>query len=423
MADDPTDKQEDEAERIKAMMAAASAEWSHPRGAPQPSSTAGGGRGHGAVPAGRGAPQPSRAADIKALRTPPPGYICFRCNLPGHFIQHCEASADELASAPRRAPTGIPPWQLRAVEAGTDAKKGFVMPDGTIAVIAPDEKKFEKARQRRTSALATEAEVPDELRCPVSHGLFVEPVVLPCCGASVSNNVIDQALVEAADGSSTCVLCNTANVAVLDVVPNKQMREALRAYLDDVRQQSGGAPAAATAGATEVEPAVAVPTAAPAASPAEPAASVQLAQGPAFSHRYVHESMSGAFQESCAGDAAEDIAPLEVTAGAPAATGAPAASSMVQQQQMAMLMQQNAYMNRMRMMQQQWAYQQQMGYQQQQMGYPQQQMGYLQQQQQMSYLQQQQQRQWAQQQQQQPVPQGTSASQLIEPAAKRRRQE
>jgi len=57
--------------------------------------------------------------------------------------------------------------------------------------------------------------VPDELKCPITKTLFRDPVVLPCCGASVSGDAVLQALIDdpSSDGT-TCALCGTAGVKV-----------------------------------------------------------------------------------------------------------------------------------------------------------------------------------------------------------------
>ena len=49
-------------------------------------------------------------------RTPPPNYVCFRCNKPGHYIQFCPTNNDpKFDIARRRAPVGIPRSQLKRV--------------------------------------------------------------------------------------------------------------------------------------------------------------------------------------------------------------------------------------------------------------------------------------------------------------------
>ena len=77
------------------MMTAANAEWQRPS-----MGSAGKGKGGGGMPTGR-QPPPSAGAQ----RAPPPNYVCFRCNTPGHYIQFCPTNGDPKFDQVQR-PTG-----------------------------------------------------------------------------------------------------------------------------------------------------------------------------------------------------------------------------------------------------------------------------------------------------------------------------
>jgi hypothetical protein len=180
--------------------------------------------------------------------TPPPGYVCYRCRQPGHFIQHCPNlsvadGGDEGTAAVRRAPVGIPMRNLQKIAASSDADiaGGFLMADGSIARMVADERMFSKATSKSHEKVDAEA-VPEELKCPITKKLFRDPVVLPCCGASVSGDAVLQALIDdpSSDGT-TCALCGTTGVKVDEVIPNKQMRDALKAFFEDVKHAKGDA--------------------------------------------------------------------------------------------------------------------------------------------------------------------------------------
>ena len=47
--------------------------------------------------------------------------------------------------------------------------------------------------QAKHQAQLDAEQVPEELRCPVTNSLFRHAVLLPCCGASVSDDAIGQA--------------------------------------------------------------------------------------------------------------------------------------------------------------------------------------------------------------------------------------
>ncbi|KAH0894804.1 hypothetical protein HID58_057233, partial [Brassica napus] len=49
-------------------------------------------------------------------KTPPPGYICHRCNVAGHCIHHCPTNGDSNYNVKRvKPPTGIPKYMLVAL--------------------------------------------------------------------------------------------------------------------------------------------------------------------------------------------------------------------------------------------------------------------------------------------------------------------
>ena len=123
------------------------------------------------------------------------------------------------------------------------------MPDGSIAKMVADTDTFNKARDAAKQGereRAVEAEVPAELRCPVSRSLLRNAVLLPCCGASVSDDAIGTALVEGtvaeweatdAAAGATCTLCGTQGVRVDEVIPNHiiQLEGAGRRLNSDIR--------------------------------------------------------------------------------------------------------------------------------------------------------------------------------------------
>lgn len=180
---------EAEAAKIKMMMAAAGAEWQAPR--PRFPDASGKGRGGGGR--GGGGRGDGLGSDGRPIRKPPAGYVCFRCNQPGHYIQFCPSNGEpnEPQQQQRRRPVGIPTVFLKTVEADVG---GFQMADGTVARMVPDGSTFNKETRNAVKGVRLDPKlVPEELRCPMTKGLFREPVVLPCCGASVSNDAVAQA--------------------------------------------------------------------------------------------------------------------------------------------------------------------------------------------------------------------------------------
>ncbi|GMH33439.1 hypothetical protein BSKO_01273 [Bryopsis sp. KO-2023] len=96
------------------------------------------GRGRGVLqgPRGRG----GRNRGGRGLGIPPYGYVCHRCNIPGHYIEDCPTNGDPAYDFKRvRYPTGIPSSMLEKDDQG-----GLLMPNGERARLKPNLKKFEQ---------------------------------------------------------------------------------------------------------------------------------------------------------------------------------------------------------------------------------------------------------------------------------------
>ncbi|KAG9454234.1 hypothetical protein H6P81_007138 [Aristolochia fimbriata] len=64
-------------------------------------------------------------------KTPPQGYICHRCKVPGHFIQHCPTNGDPNYDIKRvKPPIGIPKSMLMATPEGS-----YALPSRAVAVL------------------------------------------------------------------------------------------------------------------------------------------------------------------------------------------------------------------------------------------------------------------------------------------------
>ncbi len=122
-------------------------------------------------------------------RVPPPGYVCYRCSQPGHFIQHCPTNGDPRYDVPKvKRALGIPRSFLQEIKGGKneDLKdmKGVVrLADGTLAMVRPDEETFKKAIATVDNPHVRE-ETPTELQCPICELLLEDAVLVPCCGNS-----------------------------------------------------------------------------------------------------------------------------------------------------------------------------------------------------------------------------------------------
>jgi protein MPE1 len=75
-------------------------------------------------------------------RTPPPGYVCFRCGDKGHYISHCPTIGNsEFDNRPRiKRTTGIPKMFLKTVEDKSQVNGGLMITqDGEFVVAQPNE--------------------------------------------------------------------------------------------------------------------------------------------------------------------------------------------------------------------------------------------------------------------------------------------
>lgn len=171
---------------------------------------------------------------------PPPGYVCRRCNVKGHWIQACPTNDDPdfkpVFQAKRT--TGIPRSFLKTVEKPIDeeAAKGVMLnADGEYVQVMTDTKTWEKFQEKANaskaqaaSADAASKEIRERgLECPIDKRRFVDPVKTPCCGKTYCRECIDNAL---ADGDLVCPNCGKEEVLMDDLVSDEDMVSSLRAY-------------------------------------------------------------------------------------------------------------------------------------------------------------------------------------------------
>lgn len=150
--------------------------------------------------------------------TPPPGYICHRCNVPGHFIQHCPTNDDPTFDIKRtKPPTGIPSSMLVASPDGL-----YALPGGVAAVFKPNEAAFEKEIQGVPSTRSF-ADLPAELYCPLCRAVMKDAVLAgKCCFQSFCDKCIREYIM-----SNSLCICGAKNVLADDLIPNKTVRDTI----------------------------------------------------------------------------------------------------------------------------------------------------------------------------------------------------
>eukprot|EP00249_Psilotum_nudum_P024833 c29303_g1_i1 orf=335-3025(-) len=156
-------------------------------------------------------------------KTPPPGYICHRCGVSGHYIQHCPTNGDPAFDIKKvKPPTGIPKSMLVANPDGS-----YALPSGGVAVLRPNEAVFEKEIEFLPSNKAV-GEIPLELRCPLCGGVLKDAVLTSkCCFKSYCDKCIRDQIIT----KGRCV-CGMSNVLADDLLPNRTLREAINRLLE-----------------------------------------------------------------------------------------------------------------------------------------------------------------------------------------------
>lgn len=171
---------------------------------------------------------------------PPPGYVCYRCQQKGHWIQACPTNSDPDFKPVARVKrtTGIPRSFLKAHNAEDgDPESGSVFMDssGVLVTVRTDDRAWSKfqektnvIKQQAAKIEAANKELRERgLECPIDESLFVDPVKTPCCGKTYCHRCIDDALVE---GGLVCPNCSEESVLIDDLVPDEEMVEKIRAY-------------------------------------------------------------------------------------------------------------------------------------------------------------------------------------------------
>ncbi|CAM6091561.1 unnamed protein product [Calypogeia fissa] len=157
-------------------------------------------------------------------KTPPPGYVCHRCGVAGHFIQHCPTNGDpDYDKKKIRPPTGIPRSMLDVDPEGT-----YFLPTGEVAVMKPNESAFDREAAFLPSSSRQIVDIPPELLCPLCKEVLKDAVLTSkCCFRSYCDHCIRSLII----AKGECV-CGASNVLTDDLLPNKTLREAIDCLLE-----------------------------------------------------------------------------------------------------------------------------------------------------------------------------------------------
>jgi len=162
-------------------------------------------------------PVQSNGRGMQMRKNPPVGYVCYRCNQPGHFIYDCPTNGDpnfNVQKRPRETWYGVP--------------KSFLAQNGTGFEFRPNENEFTKliSISGRTQTGISQDTVPKELTCPICKKLLNNAVIIPCCSETTCDDCIRSALL---NDNFTCPLCSSA-VVPDQLIPNKAVRRTVENY-------------------------------------------------------------------------------------------------------------------------------------------------------------------------------------------------
>ncbi|XP_057977019.1 E3 ubiquitin ligase PARAQUAT TOLERANCE 3-like isoform X2 [Malania oleifera] len=216
--DAPPPSKADEDSKIKALIDTPALDWQR-----QGSDGFGAGRGFGRGVGGRMMGGRGFGRVGLERKTPPQGYICHRCKVPGHFIQHCPTNGDPNYDIKRvKPPTGIPKSMLMANPDGS-----YALPSGAVAVLKPNEAAFEKEIEGLPSTRSV-GDLPPELHCPLCKEVMKDAVLTSkCCFKSFCDKCIRDYIIS----KSVCV-CGARNVLADDLLPNKTLRDTINRILE-----------------------------------------------------------------------------------------------------------------------------------------------------------------------------------------------
>ncbi|CAL9174974.1 unnamed protein product [Musa hybrid cultivar] len=217
----------DEDSKIKALIDTPALDWNR-----QTQEGYGSGRGFGRGSGSRMMGGRGFGRGMLERKTPPAGYVCHRCKVPGHFIQHCPTNGDPNYDIKRvKPPTGIPKSMLMATPDGS-----YALPSGAAAVLKPNEAAFEKEIEGLPTTRPV-SDLPPELHCPLCKEVMKDAVLTSkCCFRSFCDKCIRDYII-----TKLMCICGATNILADDLLPNKTLRETISRILESTTSSTENA--------------------------------------------------------------------------------------------------------------------------------------------------------------------------------------
>ncbi|XP_053966531.1 E3 ubiquitin-protein ligase RBBP6 [Anastrepha ludens] len=137
----------------------------------------------------------------------PSTYRCNRCKKTGHWIKNCPYNLGKEHSDVKRN-TGIP----RSFLDKDDKDTAVDFPEPTVAI-------------------ESKKEIPEDLICSICKDLFVDAVMIPCCGSSFCDDCVRSALLESEDNE--CPDCKEKGCSPGSLIPNRFLRNSVNAFKNE----------------------------------------------------------------------------------------------------------------------------------------------------------------------------------------------
>ncbi|KAM7344459.1 something that sticks like glue [Cochliomyia hominivorax] len=134
----------------------------------------------------------------------PSTYRCNKCKKGGHWIKNCPYTISKEHTVEKRT-TGIP--------------KSFRDKDDRALMIESQEPVVEEDKKQ---------EIPEDLICSICNDLFVDAVMIPCCGSSFCDDCVRTALLESEDNE--CPDCKEKGSSPGSLIPNRFLRNSVNAF-------------------------------------------------------------------------------------------------------------------------------------------------------------------------------------------------
>uniref|UniRef100_A0A3Q7G3G7 DWNN domain-containing protein n=1 Tax=Solanum lycopersicum TaxID=4081 RepID=A0A3Q7G3G7_SOLLC len=156
-------------------------------------------------------------------KKPPIRYVCHRCNVPGHYIQHCPTNGD-------------PRYDMKKVKPPAPSGSG----SGSVGVLKHNEAGVSSKGVEGLSSASSSStkssfrDIPRELYCPLCKEMMKDAVIASkCCFSSFCDECIRNHIV----CNSSCV-CGAGNVVVDALLPNLTLRRTVNRMLSESSNSS-----------------------------------------------------------------------------------------------------------------------------------------------------------------------------------------